>query len=321
MIHPKISIITPSFNQGQYLEETITSVLDQNYPALEYIIIDGGSTDSSQDIIKKYENRLSYSIIEKDTGQSNAINKGFRRATGDIIAWLNSDDMYFPDTLHTVASIFKNNPEVDLIYGDVEQFYENGRTEYYAVKDFEPLDFLSRVSIHQPSVFWRREILNEIGLLDETLHYLMDYDLWMRIFFNYKTLKVNKLLSRFRIHHQSKTNNNAPALYLDYRKVFSRFIHSCSNIEGESILKSLDIYDNDKGAYYKFKHPLSENIVKQALTNYIHNCILQEYGWGNIRKTNRLIIHNQNPLRLMDNLSILIKNNLGIGYIKNKWKK
>ena len=321
MTLPKISIITPSFNQGSYLEETITSVLEQNYPALEYIVIDGGSIDNSQDIINKYENRLSYSISEKDKGQSDAINKGFRKATGDIIAWLNSDDMYFPNTLQTVASIFNDNPEINLIYGDVEQFYDNGKTEYYAVKDFESLDFLSRVSIHQPSVFWRKKILKETGLLDETLHYLMDYDLWMRIFFNYKTLKVNKLLSRFRIHQQSKTNNNAPALYLDYRKVFSRFIHSYSYLENESILKSLNIYVNDDGAYYKFKHPLSEEIIKQAFLNYISNCIKQEYGWGNIKEANRLIMHNQNPLKHKNYLSILIKNNLGIGYIKNKWRK
>ena len=93
------------------------------------------------------------------------------------------------------------------------------------------------------------------------------------------------------------------------------------NLEKDSILKSLDIYDNDHGAYYKFKHPLSEGIINQAFLNYINNCIKQEYGWGNIKETNRLIIHNQNPLKLVDNLSILVKNNLGIGYIKNKWKK
>ncbi len=320
MALPLISIITPSFNQGIYLEETIHSIISQNYPALEYIVIDGGSTDNSKDIIKKYEKQITYSVSEKDKGQSDAINKGFRKATGEIIAWLNSDDVYFPDTIQTVAHIFLNNPELDLIYGDVEQFYETGKTEYYKVNDFEPLDFLSRVSIHQPSVFWRRKVLEEVGLLDENLHYLMDYDLWMRIFFNYKTFKIDKLLSRFRIHSKSKTNNKAPGLYLDYRKVFSRFINSYPYNQNIEILKILRIYDNERDIHYTYKQQLPEDILNKAFINYIRNCIIQEYTWGNTKRVNQLIFHKQSPLKIKNNLLLLIKNNLGVGFLKNKWK-
>jgi len=320
MTQPVISIITPSFNQGNYLEETILSVVEQKFTEFEYIVIDGGSTDNSTDIIKKYKDRITYSVSEKDKGQSDAINKGFCKATGEIVAWLNSDDMYFPYTLQYVADIFHNNPDVDLLYGDVEQLYENGKTEYYKVKTFEPLDFLSRVSIHQPSVFWRKKLLDEVGLLDENLHYLMDYDLWMSIFFNYKTLKVDKLLSRFRIHSKSKTSNNAPGLYLDYRKIFSRFLHSYPYPEKESILKSLNIFDNKYGVFYKFRNLLNEDIIDKALLNYIRNCIIQEYTWGNIKKVNQMILHPQNPIKLKENFLLFVKNNSGIGYLKNKWK-
>ncbi|MDP4268387.1 MAG: glycosyltransferase family 2 protein, partial [Bacteroidota bacterium] len=252
---PKISIITPSFNQGKFIEETILSVINQNYPNLEYIIIDGGSTDNTIDIIKKYENKISYWISEKDKGQSDAINKGFKVASGEIIGWLNSDDLYLrPDisrndeksTLLCVAEAFTKNPEIDLIYGDVENFNDKGETEYYHVNEFEPLDFLKRVSIHQPSVFWRKKIIEETGYLDENLHYTMDYDLWMRIFFTYKTLKINKIISKFRIHNSSKTNSNPKDMYMEYRKVFSRFICSIEKTKYIELLKELRIYDNSE---------------------------------------------------------------------------
>jgi len=321
MTAPKISIVTPSFNQGLYIEDTIRSVVEQNYPLIEYIVIDGGSNDQSVDIINKYRDRIFYFISEKDTGQSEAINKGFRKATGEIIAWLNSDDMYFPYTLNTVAEIFEKNKEVDLIYGDVEHFYEDGGKEYYSVSCFEAVDFLSRVSVHQPSVFWRKKILDNAGLLDEKLQYLMDYDLWMRIFFNYNTLKVDKLLSRFRIHKNAKTSNNPPGLYYDYRKVFSRFINSCSSPGKVSVLDELGIYDNPENISYTFFRDMNEEMVNKAFIRYIKNCIIQEYSWGNIKRVNHLIFHKKNPISDMNNFILFLKNNTGIGLLKYKWKK
>ncbi len=136
-----------------------------------------------------------------------------------------------------------------------------------------------------------------------------------------KSLKIDKLLSRFRVHDKSKTNNNAPGLYLDYRKVFSRFIHSYGYQDKESILKSLEIYDNEKGNLYKIQNPLNEDVVNRAFLNYIRNCMIQEYTWGNIKKVNQIMNHHQNPLKIRDNFLLFIKNNLGIGYFKNRWRK
>ena len=128
--YPKISIITPSYNQGQFLEQTILSILSQDYPNLEYIIMDGGSSDNSVEIIRKHEDNLTYWVSEPDKGQSDAINKGFQRATGDILTWLNSDDYYLPGTLHTVAEYFTQHPDVECIYGDLQVVASNGDLLY-----------------------------------------------------------------------------------------------------------------------------------------------------------------------------------------------
>lgn len=309
----KISIITPSFNQGEFIEQTILSILDQGYPNLEYILLDGASTDNTVNIIKKYEKQLAYWVSEKDNGQADAINKGLKKATGEIVAWLNSDDRYFSDSLTTVAKAFSDNPDVDLIYGNVENLYSNGKQELYINKIFNPIDFLSRVSIHQPSVFWRKRLHDKIGFLDQHLHYLMDYDLWMRIFFKYKTLKIEKTLSRFRIHHYSKTFANPPGLYLEYRKVFSRFINSLHDSGIIRQLQHLCLYDNVEEKSYDIGNAFSESDLHLAVKNYVYNCAVQEYSWGNISRANKLLLNSlinfHHPVKTF---YFLLKNNLGI---------
>ena len=306
----KISIITPSYNQGGFIEDTINSIIDQNYPNLEYIIIDGGSKDSTVDIIEKYKNDISHWVSEKDNGQSHAINKGFLKASGDIIAWLNSDDLYLPEVLKLVAETFNNHPEVDLIYGDVLNFYPDGAEKYYKVKEFEPVDFLSRVSIHQPAVFWRRKILDEIGFLDEDLHYVMDYDLWARILFKYKTLKINKPLAKFRIHNNSKTSDNPPKMYLESRIVLSRFFNSLPNDILKKKLIKYEIYNNENDADYKLNIKLKDNDVEDIFNNYILNCGIQEYTFGNYSKANKLFFKSVNLKNSVQVFLFLIKNNL-----------
>lgn len=305
----KISIITPSFNQAQFLEQTILSVISQNHPGLEYIIIDGGSKDKSVEIIKKYEGPLAYWLSEKDSGQSEAINKGLKKATGEIVGWLNSDDLYFPDTLKTVSEIFCENPDVDLIYGDVEDFYPDGKTKIYK-NVFEPADFLTRVSIHQPSVFWRKKLHDKIGYLDESLHYLMDYDLWMRIFLNHKTLKTNKILSRFRIHDKSKTSSNPPQLYGEFRQIFSRFINSVGNRNIKKKLIDLNLYTNQQDINYNLnKNILTEIDILKTTKNYILNCGIQEYSFGNRKKSNQILLKSLET-NIAKSLFLLIKNNV-----------
>ena len=282
----KISIITPSFNQGAFIEQTIKSVLNQNYPNLEYIIIDGGSSDNTVDIIKKYEKHLKYWVSEPDRGQSHALNKGFKKATGDIIAWINSDDYYLSDTLKQISELFKQNPDIDIIYGDVINFSET-KENYFKVKEFEPLDFLSRISIHQPGVFWRRKLLDKAGLLDESLHYAMDYDLWMRLFFNYKSLKINKPFAKFRMHPNSKTTGSPPKLYLDCRVVLSKFFNSLDDKKTVAYLQNLNIYNNPEDKKYNIIFN-DKSLIQKSVKRYIYNYAIEEHTFGNKKTANKL---------------------------------
>lgn len=305
---PKISIITPSFNQGRFLEETILSVLNQNYPNLEYIIIDGGSTDNSKDIIKKYENQITYWISEKDSGQSEAINKGYKKATGDIIAWLNSDDLYTPHTLHEIAAHFTGHPEVDIVYGDVINFLENGK-ELYVDNQFELLDFFSRISIHQPSVFWRSEILEDATLLDEELFYCMDYDLWMKLFLNFRSLKIKKVFSRFREHSDSKTHTRPLDLYTEYQCLVSRFFNSLSGGTWKEKLSKSGIQYERGIKTYSLKNTYSNETLQSLFEIFLYKCLDIEYTKGNFWKVNGLFFKNPGLFFRKKSLLIFIKLN------------
>lgn len=314
---PKISVITPSYNQGQFIEETITSVLDQNYPNLEYIIIDGGSKDESVDTIKKYESQLSYWVSEPDKGQTDAINKGLHKATGEIVAWLNSDDIYEPGTLHKIAEAYEANPDAEVFLGDVQSFFPDGRTEVW-VNQFEPEDFMNRVSIHQPGVFWKRELHDRYGFLDESFYYLMDYDLWARLMFNCRLVKLDSVLTRFRVHDEAKTGQNPIGLYDDYRRVISRFANSVADTYMKETMQRLDVYANDEDARYKIERSFTREELNTFLDNYIYNCIVQEYTRGSIGKTNALILKTLKGHKLSAKLKTFVKNNLGIGYLKKQ---
>jgi glycosyltransferase involved in cell wall biosynthesis len=186
---PRISIITPSFNQLEFIEETIRSVLLQAYPNLEYLIIDGGSSDGSVDIIRKYEHHLSYWISEPDRGQAHAINKALARATGSIIAYLNSDDLYLPGALHRVADYLSARRDVDLIHGRCRYIDVSGTTigeqfgnisTYADILDLWEVWWRKRQFV-QPEVFWTKRISDKVGLFREDLRWVMDYEYWLRI--------------------------------------------------------------------------------------------------------------------------------------------
>lgn len=204
---PKISVITPSFNQGAYLERTILSVLNQNYPNLEYIIIDGGSTDNSVEIIKKYESRLTYWVSEKDSGQSNAINKGLSMATGDWVAWQNSDDTYQPDIFFEFAVAAQQNPNVSLIIGNMNLINIDDavlNNLIYVKPTYQSVLAEGMVLANQAS-FWRRSLHAKIGFLNEDLHFGFDYEWFLRILHSTKALHVNKVWGNLRAHEETKT--------------------------------------------------------------------------------------------------------------------
>ena len=203
---PKISIITPSYNQGKFIEETIRSVLLQGYPNLEYIIIDGGSTDNSLEIIKKYEPWIDYWVSEKDGGQAEAINKGFAKANGEIFAWINSDDMLMPEALHTVAQYFCQYPQIDMIYGTGRILDNSGEvlTDWRS-RDFDLKTLLFGNYICQPASFFRSKIFFEVGEIRTDLHYALDYDLWLRFAVNHQIKRIDPILGYDRRQNNSKT--------------------------------------------------------------------------------------------------------------------
>jgi GT2 family glycosyltransferase len=224
---PLVSIVTPSYNQAVYLEQTIRSVLEQDYPHVEYFVVDGASTDNSVEIIKKYSwelggllptdqqqsvgfHKIDWWVSEKDSGQGEAINKGLARTQGEIIAWLNSDDYYLPGTLSKVVKIFEENPEIVMVYGDMLAVDAQRRT--MNVLKYEQLtlqDLLCFQIIGQPSVFFRREVYEKTGGFDTSLHYLLDHHLWIRIAQQGKILHTPQILSAARYHAAAKNRAKA----------------------------------------------------------------------------------------------------------------
>ena len=234
-MHPKISIITPSLNQGDFIEQTILSVLSQDYPDLEYLVMDGGSSDNTLSILKKYTGKVTW-ISEADKGQTHAINKGLRRATGSIVGYLNADDLLLPGTLKKVVEAFINHPQTWWITGKCRIVDEENNeirrpiTVYknilLSLHSFSLLLMANYIS--QPATFWRREALESTGYLDEDLHYVMDYEYWLRLYSRYPPVFIPEYLAVFKIHRNSKTTSTGHKdIYVDEEKiVVGRYVRS-----------------------------------------------------------------------------------------------
>lgn len=202
---PLVTIVTPSFNQAAYLEETMRSVLDQDYPRLEYWVIDGGSTDGSLEIIRRYEDRLAGWISEPDRGQGEAINKGFSRARGEIVAWLNSDDLYLPGAIGRAVEVLMGDPSLAMGFGDVRSIDGAGATiGHMRYGDWGLEGLMAFRIIGQPGVFMRREALEAAGGLDLSYHYLLDHHLWLRVARQGPILHVAEEWAAARFHAGAK---------------------------------------------------------------------------------------------------------------------
>lgn len=206
-IQPLVSIITPSFNQAGFLETTIRSVLNQDYPYIEYIIVDGGSIDGSLEIIQRYADRLAWWVSEPDQGQTDAINKGFAHAQGDILAWLNSDDTYLPNAISEALAFLRTHPEIGMVYGDASLVDEYGQvigkfparqTDYRRLRR-------GYVHIPQQAAFFRASLWRQVGPLDPTFYFAMDYDLWVRLARLAPLHYQPRLWANFRLHQAGKS--------------------------------------------------------------------------------------------------------------------
>lgn len=212
-IQPKISIVIPSLNQGRFLESTIKSIIGQNYSNYELIIIDGGSDDDSVEIIKRYSNKVKYWISESDSGQTNAINKGFKHATGDILAWLNADDCYLPNTLNNIAYYLSDG--IDVVYGNRLLVNEEGQDIGQWILPYHSNGVLSVADfIPQETLFWKREIWEKVGSnLDESFCFAMDWDLLLRFkAYGAKFRHIDVILGMFRLHDLQKSQSQIDSL-------------------------------------------------------------------------------------------------------------
>jgi glycosyltransferase involved in cell wall biosynthesis len=258
----KISVITPNYNGARYLEQTIQSVLSQkgNFE-LEYIVMDGGSTDGSLEILKRHKEEISYTS-EKDKGQSDALNKGLKKATGDIIAWINADDFYEPGTFQKVTEYFAKNPDCMWLTGyckivnekdkEVRKYvtaYKNNKLKHFNLND----SLIVENCISQPSTFFRREILDAVGYIDETLHYSMDQDYWCRIAKKYELKLVPECLANFRFTKDTKTGGNIGKQLKESEEIAKR-------------------YTNDKKVLFKVK---LNNLKRLVLYKYISKILKQ----------------------------------------------
>ncbi len=281
---PKISIITPSFNQGKFIEKTIRSVLLQNYPNLEYFVVDGGSTDETVEVIKKYSKWITHWISEKDNGQTDAINKGIARCSGEIFNWLNSDDFYSQECFKILAENFEPG-KTKMLAGDYRIFHDDGREEDKLI-DFKLQQTLEEtiaiVLINQPSCFFDLDSVKQLGSLNVNLQYVMDQDIWKRFLFTYgqsNVIYINKLLANFRIHSESKTYQFE--FEKEYNMIFASIARKCGMPLQAQYLE--EYHGIEKTRSYEFEFKFDKETIETgrgAINNVLYQIARGAYTAG-----------------------------------------
>jgi glycosyltransferase involved in cell wall biosynthesis len=218
---PSLCVVTPSYNQAHFLPLTIESVLGQGIEGLDYIVVDGGSTDGSVDVLRRYDGRLRW-VSERDRGQADAVNKGIRATSAEIIGWINSDDVYYPGSFQAVLDAFDSSPEVDIIYGDADHIDEiGGILEPYPTEDWDLSRLQDICFICQPALFFRRRVVERFGLLDDRLQYCLDYEYWLRLgFAGVRFSRLGRRLAGSRLYATTKTLGSRRAVHREINDMF-----------------------------------------------------------------------------------------------------
>jgi glycosyltransferase involved in cell wall biosynthesis len=314
----KISIITPSYNQGSFIEETILSVINQSYNDYEYIIIDGGSTDNTVDVIKRYEDKITYWVSEPDEGQTHAINKGFRKATGDVISWLNSDDLLTDGALQRIANQFKNNANLACLFGQWQEFDKDGDRPRNPKNDVSTQEWLYTSPYAQPSTFYKRSIFKEIGYLNESLHFSMDNDLFKRIvFYGYNYKYTNEIYSKFRWHDDSKSSNLHELCRANDALIYQTILESIDTPVANDILqflKQTQLYQENSNRYI-INIPISEIELKESFTLFILFYIGRWYNTGLFNYVNNTFKF----IKQLGTFEIIKSSYLNTIYLRNKY--
>ncbi|QHV94069.1 glycosyltransferase family 2 protein [Spirosoma endbachense] len=225
-ILPKVTIVTPSYNQGQFIEATIQSVLNQTYPNIEYLLVDGGSTDETMDIVSRYRDRIDIVIHERDKGQSDAINKGFRAATGDLVGWINSDDVLLPDCVTQIVNLYKQHPDGGIYYGNTLRILDEQNRDLGVIKTDIPnrTHLLNQnYDVIQPGSFYPTKLVQQVGYVNETIHYCMDLDLWLRLLDYAPIYRYSeKPIAAYRRWGNTKTSTGGRRFYRDIQQVLQK---------------------------------------------------------------------------------------------------
>jgi glycosyltransferase involved in cell wall biosynthesis len=293
----KISIITPSYNQAAFLEKNLLSVQEQQYPFVEHIVIDGGSQDNSVEIIKKYEKNLTYWESKPDKGQSDALNKGFARATGEVITWLNSDDYLLPGALHAVAKVFKEsqekNKELDLVFGKSILFGDKMADTVSAPKSPDlAWKGLAGLPFAQPSSFFSKKHLETVKKVNENYHYGMDYDFFVPIFLTGKYQEIDFTLSKYLYHTKSKTVTAQAKFAEDYAKIFSKVLRTLNAQLAIEKMQDLGFYADGTDIYIVKVQEQFKNLNKEAqyklLAYHLHNLLIFYYQGLALKEANKI---------------------------------